>query len=320
MVSAAMSGAAVVLEGVAKRYGSKIALERLDLTVPSGEVSGFIGPNGAGKTTMLRVLLGLVGRDAGTVSVLGHDPRVDPSAVRAQVGVLLDHDGHYDRLTAHQNLTFHARAHGLDAHEVHKRVESSLREHNLWDRRDDRVLHFSKGMRQKLAVARALLHRPKLVLLDEPFTGLDPAAAIELRGRLRALARDEGTTVLLTTHDLHHVERVCDHVTVIRAGRTVTAGTTDELLAREQGDVVDVIVAGEGGIVEALQAMRAENLLLAFHPTPEADRAIVSCTETQRRRLGTELVRRGIALEELSPRRVTLEETFVKLVTREPAS
>ena len=226
MFSTAMSGAAVVLEGVAKRYGAKMALERIDLTVPAGEVSGFIGPNGAGKTTMLRVLLGLVGRDSGEVSVLGHDPRVEPMRVRAQVGVLLDHDGHYDRLTAHQNLTFHARAHGLDVREAQTRVEVSLRESGLWDCRDDRVLQFSKGMRQKLAVARALLHRPKLVLLDEPFTGLDPAAAVELRGRLRSLARYEGTTVLLTTHDLHHVERVCDHVTVISEGRTVARGAT----------------------------------------------------------------------------------------------
>jgi ABC-2 type transport system ATP-binding protein len=311
---------AVVLEGVAKRYGAKVALSRIDLTVPAGEVSGFIGPNGAGKTTMLRVLLGLVGRDAGTVSVLGRDPRVEPAAVRAQVGVLLDHDGHYDRLTAHQNLTFHARAHGLDAGEARARVESSLKECDLWGRRDDRVLLFSKGMRQKLAVARALLHRPKLVLLDEPFTGLDPAAAIELRDRLRALTRDHGTTVLLTTHDLHHVERVCDHVTVIRAGITLATGTTGELLARASGEVVDVIVAGEGALVEALEAMRAEGSLLAFTRAELPGRMIVSCTETQRKALGTELVRRGIAIEELSPRRITLEERFVTLVTEERSS
>ncbi len=321
MVTAAMmGGAAVVLEAVAKRYGAKIALARIDLRVPAGEVSGFIGPNGAGKTTMLRILLGLVGRDAGIVSVLGHDPRVEPAVVRAKVGVLLDHDGHYDRLTAHQNLTFHARAHALDALEAQTRVEASLKECGLWDRRDDRVLHFSKGMRQKLAVARALLHRPKLVLLDEPFTGLDPAAAIELRDRLRALARDQGTTVLLTTHDLHHVERVCDHVTVIRAGRTVTSGTTRTLLEREQGAAIEVVVAGGGGLTAALDAMRADAQILSFTAGPEPDRALVLCTELQRLPLGTELVRRGITLEELSPRRVTLEETFVKLVTREPAA
>jgi len=286
-------------------------------------VSGLIGPNGAGKTTMLRVLLGLVGRDSGNVSVLGHDPRVEPMRVRAQVGVLLDHDGHYDRLTAHQNLMFHARAHGLDVREARTRVEMSLRESGLWDRRDDRVLQFSKGMRQKLAVARALLHRPKLVLLDEPFTGLDPAAAVELRGRLRSLARYEGTTVLLTTHDLHHVERVCDHVTVISEGKTVARGATRALLARAESEAVEVVVAGEGGLFEALEAMQLEGLLIGFAPEPRgddtgADRMIVDCTEVQRKRLATELVRRGVVLEELSPRQLTLEETFVKLVTREP--
>ncbi len=311
---------AVVLEAVAKRYGAKIALSRIDLTVPVGEVSGFIGPNGAGKTTMLRVLLGLVRRDTGKVSVLGHDPGVEPMVVRAQVGVLLDHDGHYDRLTASQNLMFHARAHGLDAREARGRVEASLKECGLWDRAHDRVLLFSKGMRQKLAVARALLHRPKLVLLDEPFTGLDPAAAIELRDRLRAVTRDHGTTVLLTTHDLHHVERVCDHVTVIRAGETLATGTTSELLARASGEVVEVIVAGEGALVAALDAMRAEGSLIAWKRAELVGRMIVSCTEAQRKTLGTELVRRGVAIEELSPRRITLEERFVTLVTEERPS
>jgi ABC-2 type transport system ATP-binding protein len=162
-----------------------------------------------------------------------------------------------------------------------------LKDCSLWERRDERVVSFSKGMRQKLAVARALLHGPQLVLLDEPFTGLDPAAAIDLRDRLRALSRSRGTTVLLTTHDLHHVERVCDDVTVIRAGKTVTSGTTLALLARAASDHVDVVVAGAGPLTEALGAMRAEGGILAFAPSDLEGRVNVTCTEAQRLALGT---------------------------------
>jgi ABC-2 type transport system ATP-binding protein len=222
---------AIELRDVSKRFGAVTSLDRLSLEVKRGAVFGYLGMNGAGKTTTIRVLLGLVRPDTGEVRVLGMDPSVDAPRIRANVGVLLESDGLYDRLTASQNLDFYARVFHLDGAARTKRVEELLRTSNLWDRRSDRVVTFSKGMRQKLAIARTLLQRPPLLLLDEPFTGLDPVAASELRTSIGDLAREEGATVLLTTHDLAHVEKVCDTIAVLRAGQLVASGPSSELRA-----------------------------------------------------------------------------------------
>jgi len=210
---------AVEPAAVSKSLGGVSRLQRLDLQVPAGTVFGLLGPNGAGKTTTLRILLGLLQRDAGSISVLGLDPARDGQRIREQVGVLLETDGPYHRLSATQNLAFHARAHRFSGALASQRIEEGLRAFGLWDRRKELVSTWSKGMRQKLAVARALLHKPRLLLLDEPFSGLDPMAASELRGRIVDLAGEGGATVLLTTHDLSHVEKACSEVAVLHQGR-----------------------------------------------------------------------------------------------------
>jgi ABC-2 type transport system ATP-binding protein len=305
---------AIELQGVSRRFGAVRSLDGLSLDVEAGCVFGFLGPNGAGKTTTLRVLLGLVRPDAGEVRVLGLDPRVDGHGVREAVGVLLENDGLYDRLTAWQNLEFHARLRHVDGAGRAGRLEEMLKACGLWERRADRVVTFSKGMRQKLAVARALLHRPRLVLLDEPFTGLDPVAAADLRANIVALAREHGTTVLLTTHDLAHVEKSCDRVAVVDAGRIVAAGTLEELRAGGKGE--EVAVSGAGLTEELLAAMKADGVLASYvlDAPRSPPRARVVCAADQRAKLGAELVRRGVALEELTTLRASLEETFLALV------
>src|SRR5258708_5877698 len=190
-------GPAIVLEDVRKRFGPQVGLDGLTLAIASGSVFGLLGPNGAGKTTTVRVLLGLVGPDTGSARVLGLDPTREAPAVRARVGVLLEGDGLYARLSARENLEYHARLHGLRPPYPGQRIDEMRRSSGLWKRRGEPVRHFSRGLRQKLAVARALVHRPPILLLDEPFSGLDPAAAAELRGRFRVLAREQGVTVVL---------------------------------------------------------------------------------------------------------------------------
>ena len=304
---------AIELVDVAKRFDAVQSLDGLTLSIEAGSVFGYLGPNGAGKTTTIRVLLGLVRPDAGKVRVLGLDPRADGTRVRAELGVLLENDGLYDRLTAWQNLEFHARIRRVDGSLRAIRLEELLRACGLWERRDDRVATFSKGMRQKLAVARALLHRPRLVLLDEPFTGLDPLAAAELRASITALAREHGTTVLLTTHDLAHVEKACDRVAVLRDGRIVATGTIDEL--RAGGSDAEVAVSGAGLDETVLAAMRAEGIIAGYTLRPTVPpSARVTCTRDRRAGLGAELVRRGVALEELTTVRASLEDTFLALV------
>jgi ABC-2 type transport system ATP-binding protein len=301
---------AISLRSVAKRFGEGRGLEGVDLAVPRGIVFALLGPNGAGKTTTLRLLLGLLRAEQGAVRVLGVDPAVEPERVRSSVGVLLEHDGLYDRLSAHDNLRFFARAHRLGA-ETERRVEELLVEFDLWERRADPVVTWSKGMRQKLAIARSLLHRPRLVLLDEPFSGLDPAASVDLRARLFALARERDTTVFMTTHDLAHVAKVCDQVAVLRRGRIVAAGVPAELGRAEDGVVV-MRVAGEGLTAAILEAMQSEGAILSF--TLEGATATVRCPQASRARLGVELVRRGVALEELHREQRTLEEAFLSLM------
>jgi ABC-2 type transport system ATP-binding protein len=245
---------------------------------------------------------------------MGHDVRTAPAAVRGVTGALLDHDGHYERLTALHNLELHASLRGLDGGAA-SRIEELLRACDLWDRRGQRVGSFSKGMRQKLAIARALLHRPALVLLDEPFTGLDPTAAIELRESIRRLSRDEGTTFLLTTHDLHHVEKVCDRVSVLEGGRVVASGAPSELAAQgaSRDGVLEAFVSGEGLTDALLADVVSAGGALSFRR--EGGGALARCTPEQRQELGRVLVTKGVRLVELSTRRATLEERFVEIVS-----
>jgi len=303
---------AIELADVSLQFGQLRALHRLTLEVPRGIVFGFLGPNGAGKTSTLRVLLGLVRTSAGATRVPGLDPIADAPRVRAQVGVLLENDGLYDRLTALANLDYHARIHHLPAPARAARIEQVLRACGLWDRRRDRVAIWSKGMRQKLAVARALLHRPPLVLLDEPFTGLDPVAAVELRDSIAALSRELGTTVFLTTHDLGHVEKVCASVAVLKDGSVIALGSPDELAARGSRDEVEI--RGAGLTTELLAALQRDGVIATFSLTGASAR--VTCARLSRPQLGAELVRRGVEIEELRTVRASLEDAFLHLMER----
>ena len=222
------SDIAIQTNGLSRDFGSVRAVGDLTIDVPAGSIYGFLGPNGAGKTTTIRLLLGLLEPSAGEARVLGHDVRTQSQAIREQAGVLLESDGLYTRLTAMQNLDYFGRISRLTAADRRQRIQDLLTAMGLWDRRDGRVADFSTGMRQKLALARAFLHRPKLLFLDEPTSGLDTPSAVALRRELVALARDEGVTVFLTTHNLLEAEKVCDRVAVIRRGLLLAEGSPKE--------------------------------------------------------------------------------------------
>lgn len=309
-----MSEFAVDINDVSKRFGEVRSLQGLTLQIEHGAVFGFLGPNGAGKTTTLRVLLGLVRPDAGRASVLGLDCLAEARSVRRQVGVLLEADGLYERLSAVDNLTLFCRIHHLPRAEWDGRIESLLRSFDLWMRRQEMVATWSRGMRQKLAVARALLHKPRVLLLDEPFAGLDPVAAVDLRSRIVALARQAGVTVVITTHDLGHVEKACSHVAVIQAGRIIASGTPDALAAPAKH--LEVEVTGQGLRDEILGAMRAEKIVIAY--TLNGRSARITCTREAGERLATELVQRGVVLQELRTVQGSLEEAFLSLMSGDP--
>jgi ABC-2 type transport system ATP-binding protein len=217
MTEAPSSGIALRAVGLGRRFGDRWAVRGIDLEVRRGEVLGLIGPNGAGKTTTVRMLTALIEPSEGTAVVDGFDVRDRPDDVRARVGILTETPGLYDKLAASANLDFFGRLYGLDGATRAAGIERYLRLFGLWERRDDVAGTFSKGMKQKLAIARALLHDPVVVFLDEPTAALDPEAAFLVREAIETLRR-AGRTIVLATHNLDEADRLCDRIAFVRAG------------------------------------------------------------------------------------------------------
>ncbi len=309
---------AIEIDRLTRRFGALRAVDGLSLEIPRGVVFGFLGPNGSGKTTTIRLLLGLLAPSEGRAAVLGFDVARDADAIRARAGALLEHTGLYDRLSAQANLDYYARIARMPAGDRAARIKDVLAQIGLWDRRREPIREWSRGMKQKLAVARALLPRPALVFLDEPTAGLDPVAAAALRDDLAALARHDGTTVFLTTHNLTEAERLCHQVAVVRNGKLLAAGAPSDLRERMSGQP-QVTIAGRGLDARVASILR--------------DRAEVSGVEARGSEIIVALrdgadvadlvaaaVGAGAAVEEVRRHKASLEDLFLDLVEdRAPA-
>ena len=234
---------AIETRGLTRAFGGRTAVDDLTLDVPAGAVFGFLGLNGAGKTTTVRLLAALIAPTAGTARVAGRRLGDDNEAIRRAVGILTETPGLYDRLSAWQNLVFFARLYDVDAGRAAAQAERYLRLLGLWERCDDAVGGFSKGMRQKLAIARALLHEPAVVFFDEPTAGLDPEASRVVRDFIKGL-RAEGRTIFLTTHNLPEADELCDLIGVFRT-RLLRLDTPANLRAAVFGRGTLVRVAGD---------------------------------------------------------------------------
>jgi ABC-2 type transport system ATP-binding protein len=219
---------ALRLRGLTKRYGAVHAVSGLDLDVPAGSFFGLVGPNGAGKTTTLSIATGLVRPDAGSVHVLGTDLWADPAAGKRLLGVLPDGVRLFDRLTGRELITYHGLLRGLDRPTVEDRTGQLLAALGLVDAAEGLVVDYSAGMTKKVALACALVHAPRMLLLDEPFEAVDPVSATTIRAILRQVV-EGGGTVVLSSHVMELVERLCDHVAVVHAGRVVAAGRLDDV-------------------------------------------------------------------------------------------
>jgi len=260
---------AIVLEDVTRRFRATraaqrdevVALDHIDLTVGTGEVFGLLGPNGAGKTTLLRIVSTLLVPSAGRVRVLGHDAVRHPEPVRRRIGVVLGGERSvYWRLTARENLLYAAALHDLPSDLAREHATQLLTMVGLAERADDLVERYSTGMRQRLALARALMHDPALLILDEPTSGLDPQAAASMRTMLEALGRDRGRTIVLATHNLGEAERLCSTVAIIDRGRLLAGGAPAVLRARWTRDAAgadatleDVFLAMTGRSIAAAE-------------------------------------------------------------------
>ncbi len=290
--------------------GGVRALDQLTLEVPAGIVFGFLGPNGAGKTTTIRLLLGLLEPTSGSAEVLGHDVRTAAERIRENTGALLEHHGLYERLTAYDNLYFYARVARLSRSDAKARVRELLERFGLWDRREDPAGNWSRGMKQKLAIARTLVHQPQLVFLDEPTAGLDPIAAATLRNELAALAEQTGTSIFLTTHNLAEAERLCAQIGVVARGRLVAAGHPDELRAARGGEQIEVVGKHLEQSMAALssipriRAVHLRNGRLVVQLERGASAAPVVAA----------LVQNGAEIEEVRRDAASLEDVFMELL------
>jgi ABC-type multidrug transport system, ATPase component len=211
--------------GLEKRYGDNVAVHALDLDVHQGEVFGLLGPNGAGKTTTILMLLALTEPTAGVARVLGMDPARDPLRVKRHVGYLPDNVGFYGSLTGRQNLGYTARLNGIPTPLATERIGAALERVRLTDAADAAVETYSRGMKQRLGLADVLIKEPSVIILDEPTTSIDPVGVVETLDLVRSLARDQGVTVLVSSHLLHQVQQICDRIAIFVAGNVVAMGT-----------------------------------------------------------------------------------------------
>jgi len=235
---------AVLTQQLTRTFGDQTVIDHIDLAVPSGAVYGILGPMGAGKTTLVRLLLGLVPPSEGSAHLLGYDVRTHADAIRARTGVVLEAPGLYENLTALENLDLYARIWRLPTADRAVRIQQLLEHLELWPRRHERVAGWSPTMKHKLAMVRALLHRPALLLLDEPTTGLDRLDQELLRADLSRLAHQEGATVLITTRDPAEAAALCDWVAILQQGRLLAHG--EPAVLAQRSDTAHMVIRGRG--------------------------------------------------------------------------
>jgi ABC-2 type transport system ATP-binding protein len=299
--------AAISLEGVSKRLSKRQVLKDVTFAVEPGDIFGCLGPNGAGKTTTIRIILGLLKASAGTTRVLGGDPGDD--RIRNKVGFLLEVDGLYDNLSARDNLAYYGRLYGV--RDIAGRSAAVLEGAGLADRALDKVSTYSKGMRQRLALARSILHQPEVLILDEPTAGLDPGGQLDVRRMLLELSRTEGKTIFLSSHNLDEMQRLCNRIVIIHGGEIKLYGDLKQL-SRGSGR--------KGAVVETSAPIPAEALAELSQATGVAVESQEGVVVTLSGGAGFEvprvvdfLVRRGIAIEQVTKQRDSLEDLYLRI-------
>ncbi|AKF08035.1 ABC transporter ATP-binding protein [Sandaracinus amylolyticus] len=295
-------------ENLGRRFGDFVALEGLDLEIAEGEVFGLLGPNGAGKTTTVRLLTAVISPTTGRATVAGFDVATQAEQVRAHVGILTETPGIYVRLDAVENLRFFADIHGL--RDTDARIRAVLERLDLWARRKEPVGGWSKGMRQRLAIARAVLHEPKVVFLDEPTSALDPAAARTVRELVTELRR-EGRTIILCTHNLDEAERLCDRIGVLRT-RLLRVDTPAGLCRDlERACTIVRLATAHGAIADVARALPfVRDVELAG----DTLRIALDDPESQNPALVRALVEAGAEIRTVSEEVRTLEQVYLELV------
>jgi lipooligosaccharide transport system ATP-binding protein len=297
----------VVAEGLTKRFGEFVAVDAIDVRIHAGEAFGFLGPNGAGKSSTMRMIGAVSPPSGGHLRVLGRDPVADGMAVRARLGVVPQEDNLDRELTVEENLLIYGRYFGLSRRQLRPRIDELLDFAQLTERRRDKVEKLSGGMKRRLTIARALINRPDLVLLDEPTTGLDPQARHVLWDRLHRLKR-EGATLIVTTHYMDEAEQLCDRLVVMDNARIVAEGRPTDLIAQYASkEVVELRVHDDGFDAAVLEGVASRVEVLP-------DRVL--CYTDDGDATAAELAERGLARAGILARRASLEDVFLRLTGR----
>jgi ABC-2 type transport system ATP-binding protein len=305
---------AIQTNQLTRSFGNLKAVDRLSLEIPRGTVFGFLGPNGSGKTTTIRLLLGLLDADKGSAQVLGFDTKKQADDVRVRSGALLEHHGLYERLSAADNLEYYGRIWHMSKVDREKRIQELLEPLDLFNRRDEPIGRWSRGMKQKLAVARTLMHRPELIFLDEPTAGLDPVASATLRDDLTKLVAQEGVTIFLTTHNLAEAEKLCTQVGVINRGQLLATGSPSDLRSRTSAP--RLYVTGQGIDSQVVESLKSNSLVIKVQK--QNGKLTMDLNDLSRsHEIVTQLVGVGVQIDEVRKETADLEDIFLQLVEEE---
>src|SRR5438132_2104558 len=304
----------ISVEQLGKRYGRQVAVAAVSFSVPKGEIFGFVGPNGAGKTTTIRVLATLTAADRGRATVGGIAVGEDPAAVRALVGYMPDFFGVYDRLTSEEYLEFYAACHGVPRGRRRKVAAELLELVDLGDRREAQVDTLSRGMKQRLCLARALVHDPSVLLLDEPASGLDPRARVEMRELIRELRR-MGKTILVSSHILPELEELCTWVGFIDDGKMVAAGPMADVRNQVRSGRrlrIELVDSEAESLLAAEKAIRGRLGVIGVDFVDDGLQIVVE-EQFADQVLLSDLIRLGIAVRSFAPVTGDLAEAFLRL-------
>lgn len=295
---------AIRLEGISKQLGEREVLRDVSFTVKQGDIFGYLGPNGAGKTTTIRILLGLLQPTSGKAAILGEDIFRDEA--RRKVGFVLESDGLYDNKTAEENLWYYARIYGMA--EPAERIDRILNLVELRDRAKDKVGTYSKGMRQRLALARAMTHNPELLVLDEPTAGVDPSGQIEVREVILNMAHKEGKTIFLSSHNLDEVQRICSRIALIDRGEIKLYGELEQLRRERSGNAVEIETTE--AIAEPLLAELKGLYHLGLRERKDKVLTFVPQEGVRVPDIVSLLVGKGVEIEGVSKKEASLEEIY----------
>lgn len=300
----------IVAENLTRRFGSLTAVDHLNFEIGRGEIFGFLGHNGAGKTTTVRLLNGILNPNEGRSSVLGLSPLEQGAQLRARTGVLTETPALEERLTAQENLQISAALFGVPKADVTQRIASALKLFDLADRAHEKVAGYSKGMKQRLALARVLLHNPEVVFLDEPTSGLDPIAAHHLHDIMRRLSREENRTIFLCTHNLTEAQQLCDRVGIMEHGRLMALGTPYELVQQLQRNLRIEIEIDPNTSEVAIKELQTFNGIHLSSGTPKHLLILDVLGRELIPDILDKLIRAGVRVYRTDPKDLTLEDVY----------